>query len=277
MFSLSHAFLFASAALVLANPTVDISARDFSLVKRTNSPNGVCGGYNNTATCTGTAFGKCCSMFGYCGNTNAHCGFGCQSNFGTCGVTGPSVKWVSQGCYTDNPSKRTLRTALNVAQNSVEVCTAACAAQGFLYAGMENGNGCYCDNAISNGGVATLATSCTSKCAGNNAETCGGPSSLSLYTRAPATWQGMGCYTDIPNQRTLNTSFNVAALTQERCQATCQAGGFKYAGVENGNGCFCGSAIAATGAVAGDCALPCAGNNAEICGGVNRLNIFIFE
>ena len=64
-------------------------------------------------------------------------GLGCQSNFGTCGVTGPSVKWVSQGCYTDNPNKRTLRTALNVAQNSVEVCTAACAAQGFLYAGME--------------------------------------------------------------------------------------------------------------------------------------------
>lgn len=47
--------------------------------------------------------------------------------------------------------------------------------------------------------------------------------------------------------------------------------------VFSGNGCFCGSAIAATGTVAGDCALPCAGNNAEICGGVNRLNVFIFE
>jgi hypothetical protein len=45
----------------------------------------------------------------------------------------------------------------------------------------------------------------------------------------------------------------------------------------SGNGCFCGNAIAATGTVAGDCAIPCAGNTAEICGGVNRLTMFIFE
>jgi chitinase len=32
------------------------------------------------------ASGACCSQFGYCGTTAAHCGTGCQSNFGTCGA-----------------------------------------------------------------------------------------------------------------------------------------------------------------------------------------------
>jgi hypothetical protein len=76
-------------------------------------------------------------MFGYCGNTNGHCGFGCQPNFGTCGVAGAAVKWVPYGCYNDVSNKRTLRNSMNVAGNTVELCTAACAAQNYIYAGME--------------------------------------------------------------------------------------------------------------------------------------------
>ncbi|OAF62148.1 hypothetical protein VC83_01438 [Pseudogymnoascus destructans] len=42
--------------------------------------------------CLGTAFGDCCSEYGYCGDTSGHCGAGCQSDFGTCdAVTGPPV------------------------------------------------------------------------------------------------------------------------------------------------------------------------------------------
>lgn len=95
-----------------------------------------------------------------------------------------------------------------------------------------SGNQCYCDNAISNGGTSAVATSCASPCAGNNAEICGGSNFLSLYTTAPPTWQLQGCYTDVPIARTLSNSYNIAALTQEKCQATCQTNGFKYAGVE---------------------------------------------
>lgn len=36
------------------------------------------------ATCAGSAFGDCCSEYGYCGGTNAYCGTGCQAAFGTC-------------------------------------------------------------------------------------------------------------------------------------------------------------------------------------------------
>ncbi|EFQ32771.1 polysaccharide deacetylase [Colletotrichum graminicola] len=44
------------------------------------STDGSCGGANGF-TCPGTT---CCSEYGYCGDTTAHCGTGCQPLFGTC-------------------------------------------------------------------------------------------------------------------------------------------------------------------------------------------------
>ncbi|KFY63543.1 hypothetical protein V496_03851 [Pseudogymnoascus sp. VKM F-4515 (FW-2607)] len=39
-------------------------------------------------TCISNSEGRCCSRFGYCGGTDAHCGVGCQSGFGVCGAEG---------------------------------------------------------------------------------------------------------------------------------------------------------------------------------------------
>lgn len=56
------------------------------------STDGLCGAANGGTVCLGTAFGDCCSEYGYCGDTSGHCGAGCQSDFGTCDtVTGPPV------------------------------------------------------------------------------------------------------------------------------------------------------------------------------------------
>ncbi|KAG0132211.1 glyoxal oxidase N-terminus-domain-containing protein [Tuber indicum] len=40
---------------------------------------GTCGATNAGKTCVGWDKGECCSMYGFCGNTDAHCGDGCQS------------------------------------------------------------------------------------------------------------------------------------------------------------------------------------------------------
>ncbi|KAK8017687.1 carbohydrate-binding module family 18 protein [Apiospora rasikravindrae] len=49
------------------------------------STDGRCGPRDGgNKTCTGSAFGRCCSGGGYCGNSDAHCSDGCQSAFGTC-------------------------------------------------------------------------------------------------------------------------------------------------------------------------------------------------
>ncbi|KAF2742347.1 carbohydrate-binding module family 18 protein [Sporormia fimetaria CBS 119925] len=47
------------------------------------SPDGTYGGTKGS-TCTGTTFGACCLSSGLCGGETAHCGGGCQSQFGTC-------------------------------------------------------------------------------------------------------------------------------------------------------------------------------------------------
>lgn len=49
---------------------------------------GSCGAKFGNTVCGNWAQGSCCSMYGYCGNTTAHCGEGCQS--GPC-VNAPSV------------------------------------------------------------------------------------------------------------------------------------------------------------------------------------------
>ena len=48
-------------------------------------------------TCISNSMGRCCSMYGYCGDTDAHCGAGCQSGFGVCG---------SEGLVDEDPKAR---------------------------------------------------------------------------------------------------------------------------------------------------------------------------
>ncbi|KAK5164245.1 uncharacterized protein LTR77_009939 [Saxophila tyrrhenica] len=40
---------------------------------------GTCGAGNGGTVCCDWIYGSCCSMYGFCGSTNAHCGKGCQS------------------------------------------------------------------------------------------------------------------------------------------------------------------------------------------------------
>jgi glucan 1,3-beta-glucosidase len=99
-------------------------------------------------------------------------------------------------------------------------------------------------------------------CAGNAAETCGGPDRLDLYSftsgTAPATstkastsaspsasasagWNFRGCYTDSVAARTLGNfeqvSVGAAAMTVQACQSACQALGFTISGVEYADEC----------------------------------------
>ncbi|KAK3384837.1 hypothetical protein B0H63DRAFT_448940 [Podospora didyma] len=47
----------------------------------TRSTNGTCGG---KISCEGAGFGNCCSQWGTCGDTPAHCGLGCKVGLGRC-------------------------------------------------------------------------------------------------------------------------------------------------------------------------------------------------
>lgn len=65
-------------------------------------------------------------------------------------------------------------------------------------------------------------------------------------------------------------------LTWQTCTAHCAASGFRYAGVEGGNTCRCGSAFGFTPIRALDtiCGLTCSGSASQCCGALNRLVLF---
>ena len=85
-----------------------------------------------------------------------------------------------------------------------------------------------------------------------------------------------GCYVDQGDRTVIGTSFQNNKMTEEMCVEKCLASGSTYAGVENGNECWCGTTLSKSAARAaeGDCATICAGDAAEFCGGSWRLNLW---
>lgn len=64
-------------------------------------------------------------------------------------------------------------------------------------------------------------------------------------------------------------------MTLENCAAFCA--GYKYFGTEYAAECYCGASLHATAAEAAspaDCAMPCTGNPAQLCGGPGRLELY---
>ncbi|KAI1378179.1 carbohydrate-binding module family 18 protein [Hypoxylon crocopeplum] len=69
----SGAITFESANVHPAPPPSNLSA----------TTDGTCG-LGTTSTCAGSTEGGCCSQYGSCGSTPAHCGLGCQGSYGKC-------------------------------------------------------------------------------------------------------------------------------------------------------------------------------------------------
>ncbi|KAF2021810.1 copper radical oxidase [Aaosphaeria arxii CBS 175.79] len=158
----------------------------------------------------------------------------------------------------------------------------ACAAQEYLYAGVENGGQCYCGNKIASTATSADATTCDTVCNGNATEYCGGTNRLNLYTsrQAPEGWNSLGCYADnVSGGRALTTQvYPGGAFTTESCLTACRTAGYRLAGTEYGGECYCGNSFSNGGGPAPDgnsgCNMPCNGNAQEMCGGPNRLNAY---
>lgn len=157
---------------------------------------------------------------------------------------------------------------------------------------------------------------CNMACAGSAAaagtgtsqETCGGSARISVYnntlyaapvhkstisamyvpssaggsggTAGTVTYNFMGCYTDT-NPRTLQGhAFSAANMSQEVCVNGCAARGWRLAGVEYAEQCFCGSELGTNGGGGGvkvadaECAMLCKGDRSEWCGGRARIGIW---
>ncbi|EJT97496.1 WSC-domain-containing protein [Dacryopinax primogenitus] len=101
-------------------------------------------------------------------------------------------------------------------------------------------------------------------------------------TNRVVTFVELGCYVEPqpgdPSVRGLTGSFSglVPDLTIDGCLSYCDSLGFVLAGVEDGNECYCGNTVenGASPIDESECDTPCVGDDAEVCGGNYRFNLF---
>ncbi|KAJ7746009.1 hypothetical protein B0H16DRAFT_1855329 [Mycena metata] len=98
----------------------------------------------------------------------------------TAAAPSKTATWTFRGCYHDSIDTRTLKTLqqYRIGQNSVASCQAFCLNNGFVYAGVEDANQCFCASSILAG--ATTGATCNSACSGG-VGTCGGVDAIDIY------------------------------------------------------------------------------------------------
>jgi hypothetical protein len=211
------------------------------------------------------------------------------------GVSSPAGGYGFIGCYTDAVAARTLTIGMGVAGGpgnmTVANCAQVCGAQNYQYFGVEYAQECYCGNSFSNGGAPAPdgTVGCNMLCNGNTTEYCGGPNRLNVYGLGQRSiiappWAPLGCYTDSVQARTLSVGMPVPGgpgnMTVENCQAACFGAKYNIAGVEYAQECYCDNIYNNGGGPAPDgnaqCNMNCNGNTYEVCGGPNRLNVYMY-
>lgn len=114
-------------------------------------------------------------------------------------VGGLNGSWTYQGCYEDNVNQQRTFFWQNYFPNTMTAnqCLNRCAQYGYMAAGLEYGQECYCGdpaNIADRGATKRPETECNVLCAGNSSAYCGGGSRLSTYF-----WTGTPFYTwDFP-------------------------------------------------------------------------------
>ena len=233
--------------------------------------------------------------------------FGHQVIAFDCGVITPQVgpmlngsaQYEYVGCYLESTTQRQLQTLLysDSTNNTNDRCISGCAAAGYIFAGTEYRQECWCGN--NRPATITDDDNCYWECTGNPTETCGGDgvdrngAYISLFgdstrwdgntTKAagPYTnpgvfgYSSIGCWTDNANNRTLSIGKTANAnSTIASCLTACQ--GYQFAGVEFGGECYCDNTMLSTALSAPipDCSMTCKNNYTEYCGAASRLNVY---
>lgn len=176
----------------------------------------------------------------------------------------PEPKYL--GCYGDGPTRDVNGTS-PISVSTVEECIVYCSGLLFPIAALQDGYQCFCGNTYNKHGYGT-STGCTMACADSD-EICGGSYANSIYQTG-----FVGCYIDSPTRDMSYTQNGGGSVTVEGCRTDCFALTYKYAGLQDGNQCFCGDEYGHQGQDAGGCTNACSGNSAELCGSGYRNAVF---
>ncbi|KAH9054054.1 WSC domain-containing protein [Lactarius deliciosus] len=195
----------------------------------------------------------------------------------------------------DNPSDRILTSATfkDSSHMTVENCVKFCNHRKYLYAGLENGEDCYCGNYLAESANIGLPTECSVKCPGNSDEMCGASHHLSLYWSgadpAPVIssdvgeWKFLACYADsknsvLDNSKPTSVTGGQHYMTVASCGAECRRSGYPLAGMEFGRDCYCDDGSSIISLIPSEnCMLACFGNSTEVCGGPHTLTWYYLD
>ncbi|KAM5343324.1 hypothetical protein ACJ41O_014290 [Fusarium nematophilum] len=196
-----------------------------------------------------------------------------------------------RGCFSEGSNGRALPSdrMVNTTGMTNEMCVEFCRAGGYLFAGTEYSQECYCGNDVGGPNIPDI-TQCSMKCKGDATSYCGAGNRLSVWELKPSPKSNdpitamdgnalyMGCYTDGgAGGRTLPAATFVGpSVSLEVCYAFCKKRNYPLFGMEYSSECYCGHATKtqATLASEGDCRMPCAGNPSQKCGAGLRLSVW---
>ncbi|KAJ7438488.1 WSC domain-containing protein, partial [Mycena latifolia] len=211
--------------------------------------------------------------------------------------------WTSVGCVTDGGA-RALSYKYTSSSLTQESCISTCDTKGYIYAGLQYADECWCGNTLANGlGVAVTASQCNMACKGDSSEICGASYRITLFNKTVQTtttttttatttaaqttstavatsgWAlTQACAVDTSARILQGYHTSSSSNTQSWCQSICLGKDFTIAGVENGNECWCGNAVVGTPAdgSASTCSYACAGDSSSKCGGNWRMQIYTY-
>ncbi|WVQ78506.1 hypothetical protein IAT38_000592 [Cryptococcus sp. DSM 104549] len=90
----------------------------------------------------------------------------------------------------------------------------------------------------------------------------------------PDGWQWYGCFGDVHGMPTLNETYATSdQLTPALCLSACSSSNYHFAGLENGNSCFCASSITSL-SNSTSCNSPCTGSSSSTCGGSSAMGLY---
>ena len=104
-------------------------------------------------------------------------------------------------------------------------------------------------------------------------------SSTSTISPSPTAWADRGCYVEDPELPLLDENMSGTSgdpfLTIKECKYSCYLAAYPFAGVQEGNQCWCGTYVGGPWARnQSDCNIPCTGDKDTLCGGKGLLKIF---
>eukprot|EP01064_Diplonema_japonicum_P039206 TRINITY_DN977_c0_g5_i1.p1 TRINITY_DN977_c0_g5~~TRINITY_DN977_c0_g5_i1.p1 ORF type:complete len:2288 (+),score=451.00 TRINITY_DN977_c0_g5_i1:87-6950(+) len=162
-----------------------------------------------------------------------------------------------------------------------DLCLLKCSGLGYTKAALEEGTECWCGNSLNTD--RTISAECDTACSGDASQKCGSSNRATVYSfngpPVSTPRSVLGCFIDDVMARKLDGfTYTNAANTVDECMAVCFTNGFAYAGLQNGDSCYCGDDVATsmrTGLT--ECEVPCAGNIAENCGGATNNLVYSFN